>query len=85
MAVFVVISTLPNPTLKAKIQEAYPNDHYVLNDRTWLVSGDYISSQVSNNLRISDGDMGQSAVFTIDGYYGWHEKQMWEWLSLKEA
>ena len=90
MAVFVVLSDEPNKQLYDKIKEVYPNDHFALSDRSWLVSADAISRVVSGSLGITteddtvpQGAMGMAVVFTINGYYGFHNQDTWEWISLK--
>lgn len=89
MAVFVVLAEHPNKQLGQKVIEAFPNDHYVLDDRSWLVSANVISRKVSDLLEITSdedilaGKMGRAIVFAIDGYYGFHDKDIWEWINLK--
>ncbi|HEY5107431.1 MAG TPA: hypothetical protein VII73_11780 [Caulobacteraceae bacterium] len=88
MAVFVVITDVPNEDLDQAIAQIYPRGatSYRANDRTWFLSADKIISVVSSELGLTNGGRGMAAVFrvTLPGA-GWHQKSLWEWLSLKEA
>jgi len=85
MAIFLVVSMNDSPNLTTVIAEKYPNDHFVVGKNQWLVSADDITTKVSDNIGISEGKFGNVIVTKMDSYYGWHRKDMWEWVGLKGA
>jgi hypothetical protein len=88
MAIYVVLSEEPSPTLTANIERIFPGDnHYAIAPNQWLIWTDRVDATVSKDLEISDGRAGiKAAVFRIAGTgAGWHSKALWEWLAVKSA
>ena len=87
MAIFAVISDQPNPAINDKIIASYAeNDRYKLNDNVWLIVADKLAETIGQELGIAGGASGWVVVFGISpAYFGWHNKNLWEWLSLKTA
>ncbi|UKA23346.1 hypothetical protein IHC92_20560 [Photobacterium damselae subsp. damselae] len=68
------------------IKRIYPNDYYQVGDLTWLISDDkaITPQDVANSL--GDGDiektnqMGLHLITVFNGYWGFHDSSMWEWI-----
>jgi len=85
MAIYVILSQEPNPTIEDRIKNLFPEDYYLLSDRQWLVSSNKIAKSISDEIGISNGEHGNVVVFWITGYFGWWTRTVWEWMRLKEA
>lgn len=80
MAVFLISAEKNNPALDARIKARFPEKHFKLTDNTWMISSELLTRQVSDELAITGGSSGQAGVFRVDNYFGWHRKDLWEWL-----
>ena len=83
-SIFVLLSEKPNPQLGLQVLSVFTGDHYPINDTQWLISGNMLSKDVLEKLGASKGEYGLVAVFKVENYFGWHNKNMWEWLALKD-
>jgi len=83
MSIFVINAQNANPQLAAAIAQAYPDNFFTLAPDQWLVATDALTKDIADKLNITGGTQGRVAVFKIETYYGWHEKNLWEWLDLK--
>lgn len=83
MAQFVV-AAVNDASVGSAIQAAYPNNHIKVWDGLWLVSDEVATAQeVSSKLGATDGRHGRVVITSINGYYGWAPKDIWEWLAVK--
>lgn len=84
---FVIIPTFAN-NLEAfdnAIQSKFGKKCYKLPRGEWLVSFEGTSKQLSDELQISDGTLGVSAiVLNFSGYFGRAGKDIWEWIAVNE-
>ena len=83
MAIFVVISESASEQLFNTIAHTYPGNFYKIGSDQWLIAAHKRTKDVADSLNISVGAVGRAAVFKMDGYFGWHDKRLWEWLELK--
>jgi hypothetical protein len=83
MTVFVVVALTSNPMFEAAIMQSYPDDHLKLTDTVWLVSASGTSRTVSDELKISEGEVGSGMIFSTAGYFGRSSPSNWEWISNK--
>ncbi|MBI1418780.1 MAG: hypothetical protein GC146_16310 [Limimaricola sp.] len=51
----------------------------------WLVAADVTPKELSDRLNASDGNFGKLIILLVTSYFGWHDKDMWDWLSLKKS
>jgi hypothetical protein len=84
MALFVIIPTVQNTkALDAAIMERFDKKCYKLPRGEWLAAYDGTSKQLSDDLKISAGEIGVSAVIlAFSGYFGRANKDIWEWISV---
>lgn len=84
---FVVIPTMSETsTLDAKVQARFGTKCFQLPLGQWLVAYDGTSKQLSDELGISEGEVGVTAlVLGISGYFGRANKDIWEWMSVNAS
>jgi hypothetical protein len=82
MTVFIVGTKHQNndPSLKAKINQEFPNDNYEVGRGLWLVGFKGTARQLYDRLFPTDEPSGVT-VFRTSGYWGIAPQDMWEWLA----
>jgi hypothetical protein len=80
MGVVVLVCNSEQPDLVANIERLYP-EHYKMGVCQWAISTPDLTETVVEKLGAGDGDMGSVVVFSINGYYGYHDLALWEFLS----
>ncbi|AMH11616.1 MULTISPECIES: hypothetical protein [Klebsiella] len=87
MAVFAIIASNDGPGLGLKIKSTIqPQDFCEVDGNTWLVSAPQhivTAKELSDFLGISTGAIGQVVVLHVTTYYGFHKREMWDWLAMK--
>ncbi len=85
MTTFAIIAPQENAALKAAIQAQFTNDFFEFSPGQFVVvASDLTSQQVAERLG-AKGEVGRFIVFTSAGQFGWHRKDLWEWLAVKSA
>lgn len=89
MTTFVIITPPSNPDMPkfvAAMDRVFPNAAYRVVDagQFLAVKKDATSQQITNELG-PNGEVGKFVVFTSAGHWGWHDKTLWEWLTVKGA
>lgn len=79
MAVFLVTSDQP------AVGERLVGDGIEVKklfDSAWLVSDNAstLPKELSDKLRLAEGDQGSLLVTRVDAYWGWHDNDVWSWL-----
>jgi hypothetical protein len=88
MAHFVIIPTTTNDSssLDKAIENQFGKKCYRLPRGEWLVSFAGTSRQLSDELGVSEGEVGvAAAVFNYSGYFGRANKDIWEWIAVNEG
>lgn len=81
--------TVGNPRAEyaARVQAAFPNQHYLVFDgqpRTYLVFAPGLTSHaVMVKLGADAGFDGHCLVTGVSGYNGWHRPDLWEWIKTR--
>lgn len=87
MAVFAVIASSNPEQMSALIAEKIPpQDYHQIDDKSWFVSspeGVVTPKELSDFLGISKGDAGRVIILHVSSYYGFHNRNTWDWLSVK--
>lgn len=79
------ISDMDKPdVVLGKVKEHY-HDNYYNPDRgtIFVASNGETSKEVAQKVGIIDPKLSSGIVILISGYWGHHDKQLWEWLSIK--
>ena len=87
MAVFAIIASNDGAGLGLTIQRKIaPQDFHKVDDSTWLVSAPQnivTPKELSDYLEISSGSIGQVLIMHVTSYYGFHKREIWDWLTMK--
>jgi hypothetical protein len=84
MASFAVLGTPDNQLLQGIIQHNFPR-HFFIAQGQWVVAETGLTAQqVSEKIGL-EGKAGQFVVFSIAGFFGYHRKDLWEWLTLNSG
>jgi hypothetical protein len=84
MSLFVIIPTsAPSQALGTVVTQKFANKSYRLPMGEWLVSYVGTTKQLSDELGITDGTVGVSAVVLLfNGHWGRANNDIWEWISV---
>jgi len=87
MAIYLVLLTKDSPSPRDRIKEQFPDAHYEIEDKQWLVVSDQTAKGVSNLLAPEDNrsSLGSHMVVQFDNYWGWHEEDVWNWAKVKRG
>lgn len=84
MAIFIVASAGQNPGLMESIAIRRVGNFIQIAEGQWLVAADMTAQQLSDELGITSGSMGNSIfVAALSSYYGRHRPEVWEWIRVK--
>lgn len=67
---------------KERIAAHYVDNYYQVDDNTWLIASGETSQKVAETLDISEGQLGTFLIVALSTYWGWHNKDVWEWIEL---
>jgi hypothetical protein len=85
VTVFAIIAGSPDaPALDRRIIARFTvGNRYAIAPGQYLVDAPGLTSrQLSEDLGITNGSLGlHILVLPVTGYEGWHNREMWEWLS----
>lgn len=87
MTLFVVIPTANTTAqLDKAIHEKFGNAALQLPRGEWLVSYEGTTKQLCDDLRISEGEIGVTAiVLAFGGHWGRASASVWEWIAANQA
>jgi hypothetical protein len=83
MRVFAIISPKASEALDKAVKAGFPENFYVIAPGQYLVAAPgLVAKEVG--AKIGDrGEVGQVLVLPLEGYWGWHRKEMWDWASAR--
>jgi hypothetical protein len=84
MPVFAVIAPNDDGRLALAVQNKFPR-HYKFGPGQYVVNGVGPTAQSVANEIAPQGEVGTFVVFSVVGFWGWHDKPLWEWLALNEG
>lgn len=84
MNLHVVLTEQAQPELGSRIAREFPDDFYEIAPNQWVIHVEMTDRALCEKLDASEGKFGRIMVSTFVSYYGWHGKDFWNWLSLKE-
>lgn len=85
MNLHLVVAAAASEGLEAVIRAAYPDDSRQIAPNQWVIAADITDRALCERLGAAEGQFGRIMVATFSTYYGWHDKELWNWLSLKEG
>lgn len=85
MSIFVLIPTEKGvPVWKDVARQRFGNKCYELPNGEMLVSYDGTSLQLATDLGIGDGTNGAGLVFSVNSYWGFASRSIWEWIGVND-
>ena len=82
MQVFAVFGMTDSAKIIRQAQEKYPNDHKPIDANSFLVAARGMTSQeVAESIGL---DKERGIVVAVTAYYGFHNRDIWEWMGIKE-
>lgn len=84
MPVFAIIAPQYNPPLEAMIRAKFPR-HYQIAPGQYVVNAAGPTAQAISNELGMGGQVGKFVVFSVAGHWGYHDKPLWEWLTLNSG
>lgn len=85
MATFLILADEPHKGLGNVIASRFPHNHRLISNGQWAVVADMTAQSLCEHLGASEGQYGKVLVSLLTSYYGWHDKDLWDWLALKKA
>lgn len=85
MAIFAVIAPGHSPQLAIAIPAKFPK-FFEFGPGQFVVAptDGQTAQQVAQSLGVN-GEVGQFVVFSVAGFFGFHRKDLWEWLTLNSG
>jgi hypothetical protein len=84
MNIFIAVPTESNPALRSRIESEFPSDSYALPNGEWLIAFGGTTKELSDRLGVSQGQCGAAVVLSVANYWGFADKNLWEWIAVKE-
>jgi hypothetical protein len=84
MNIFAIIPTDDYEALSEQINQDFAGSHYELPHGEWLIAFNGTTKELSDRLGISDGQHGSAIIFLVTNYWGFADKNIWEWVATKE-
>ena len=70
--------------LAENIKKNFDDNYYKVGDNQWAIAANLTTSEVIEKLDIENGESGTYIVAAMSTFQGYHVKDLWEWLQLKE-
>ncbi len=84
MAIFAVVGVAEPDYIHDRLTEHFPESFYVAGHRTFFVSTDsFTTRQIAEKVGLS-GETGdvRGIVLLVTSYYGYHDRDLWEWIQV---
>ena len=85
MQAYFIATDTDRQDLAAAIATRFGENSRKVAPGQWLVSANLTPKELSDALDASNGKFGKFIVVLIASYFGWHDKDMWDWLALKRS
>ena len=84
MTIFAIIAPVANVELRRSVQEHFPrNIEFAPGQFVISVQG-VTSQQVALQIGV-DGSKGKFVVFSVAAHWGYHDKTLWEWMTVNAS
>jgi hypothetical protein len=81
MAAFAVLAPPDNHVIADVIERNFPRRFHITQGQFLVAESGLTAQQVAEKIGLN-GAAGQFAVVSIAGFFGYHRKDLWEWLTL---
>jgi hypothetical protein len=84
MAAFAIFGPPDNQLLQPAIERTFQR-RFALYPGQWVVAEtNATAEEIARRIGL-EGRSGQFVVFSVAGYYGYHRKDLWEWLTINSG
>ena len=84
MTIFAIIAPGSNAVLQARVKAAFPKNFEFSPGQFVAAEAGITAAQASEKISV-DGSAGLFVVFSISSHFGWHKKELWEWLTVNAS
>jgi hypothetical protein len=84
MTIFAIIAPSDDGRVALAVQNKFLR-HYKFGPGQYVVNAVGPTAQSIANEIAPHGEVGYFVVFSVAGYWGWHDKSLWEWLTLNSG
>jgi hypothetical protein len=81
MALFAIIAPAERADLTTAVQRAFEANAYQFAPGQFVVKNDALTPQGIAKAVGANGEVGQIIVFTVADYWGYHNRELWGWLT----
>jgi hypothetical protein len=81
MALFLITPISDPKKVMESVKENFPSDYFQINGtNSLLVHSSGTTKELSDRLKITEGENGTGIVVSFLNYYGRGQTDMWEWI-----
>lgn len=84
MTAFAVVAPPDNYLIGSAIERNFSRRFNITQGQYVVAEPGLTAQQVAEKIGLN-GSAGQFAVFSIAGYFGYHRRDLWEWLTLNSG
>ncbi len=85
MQLYFIASDSDRPDLDKAITARFGENSRRVSSCQWLISADMTPKDTLDAIGASSGNFGKVIILLVTSYFGWHDKDMWDWIVLKRA
>jgi hypothetical protein len=80
MTIFAIIAPNDSPQLRAAVRREFSKNFEFSPGQFVASASGLTAAQVAQKLG-ANGEVGQFVAFSVAGHWGYHRKDLWEWIS----
>jgi hypothetical protein len=84
MTIFAIIAPTPHSALRESIQKHFPRNLEFAPGQFVIAVNGLTAQQVAMQIG-PDGTKGKFVVFSVAAHWGYHDKTLWEWLTVNAS
>lgn len=85
MAVYAIIAPAASGALTQAMARTFEGEHFEFSPGQFVAQSSNLTVQGVVNALGGSGEVGQIVVFTVSGFWGFHRKDLWDWLTAHGA
>lgn len=83
MTIFAIIAPAPSLALEEAMKKVFPEAFLEFAPGQFVASAPNLTSQQVGEKLGPNGQVGQFVIFAVAGHWGFHRKDLWEWLAVR--
>ncbi|HEM8140321.1 TPA: hypothetical protein U2M34_003257 [Providencia rettgeri] len=88
MPIFMVMTSIDPKNVEIAINKRIPSEDVLqIDNRSWLISSpkNIVTPKELYDLLSSDGELNRTIITLMTAYWGLHNSEIWDWLSVKKG